>query len=426
MNHCRRIGAGRDDVSQITLMNFNGKRVLVVGLGVSGRAAVGLLKKKGAKVLTIDEKDGPKKFPLNDLNLIVTSPGVPWDHPQLKEARLRGIPVWGELELGWRFVKPYKTVAVTGTNGKTTTTALIGWLLKKAKRPTVVGGNIGTPLSRLAGRVNSKTFLVLEVSSYQLEAQRSFHPNVGLVLNITPDHLARHKTMSGYTAAKAQIFRNFTEGDVAVLNREDKWCRQIGKRLPAKKVFFPNPKLERLARSLRLRGRHNAENAMAASAAALAVGLSEKEIKRGLSTFQGVRHRQQLVRRWRGIDFVNDSKGTNVDSTLVALEAGCAPIYLILGGEDKGSPYTSLRPLIRQKVREILTIGEAHPKIVRDLKGTKPIVSLKKLDNAIAYAAKTAKAGDTVLLSPACASFDQYKNYEQRGEHFIRLVGKLK
>lgn len=400
--------------------------MLVVGLGVSGRAAVALLKKKGANVVTVDEKSGPRKFPLDNVDLIVTSPGVPWDHPELKKARVRGLPIWGELELGWRFARPSKTVAITGTNGKTTTTALIGWLLKKNRRPVVVGGNIGAPLSGLVDKMGPKTNLVLEVSSYQLESHQTFHPNVGLVLNITPDHLARHKTMAGYAQAKGKIFQHMRNSDVAVLNGQDSWCRKLGRPLKIKKVFFPNPKLKRLAKAVRLPGRHNLENAMAASAAALALGLSEHEIKRGLSTFQGVKHRIQLIRILRGVQYINDSKATNVDSTSVALEACTKPIHLILGGEHKGSPYTPLKALIKKKVREILTVGEAHPKILKDLKGVVPIVSCKTMGRAVKTAAASARAGDTVLLSPACASFDQYRNYEHRGDHFISLVSRLK
>jgi UDP-N-acetylmuramoylalanine--D-glutamate ligase len=406
-------------------MDLKGRTVLVVGLGVSGRAAVGLLKKKGARVVTVDEKNGPRKFPSN-VDLIVTSPGVPWDHPELKKARARGVPVWGELELGWRFVRPKNTIAVTGTNGKTTTTALIGWLLKKSRRPVVVGGNIGAPLSGLTQRINAKTFLVLEVSSYQLESQDSFHPNVGMILNVTPDHLKRHKTMARYAAAKARVFKNMTRHDVAVLNGKDAWCRRVSKSVRAKKVFFPSTKLMNLARSIKLPGRHNLENAMAASAAALAVGLTEKEIKAGLSSFKGVKHRIQPVRTWRGVHFINDSKATNVDSTLVALEACRRPLYLILGGEHKGTPYTPLKTLIKKKVKEILTIGEAASIVAKDLKGAAPIVSCKTMRGAVAYAAANAKPHDTVLLSPACASFDQYKNYEQRGDDFIGLVSRLR
>ncbi len=406
-------------------MNLKGKRVLVVGYGLSGRAAEKLLKKKGAKVLIVDEKNGPKKFPM-DVDLMVTSPGVPWDHAQLKKARAKKIPVWGELELGSRFVSPRKTIAITGTNGKTTTTALVGWLLKQARRPVVIGGNIGAPLTGLTHRINKKTVLVLEASSYQLEAQDSFHPNVALVLNLTPDHLKRHKTMAGYAAAKARIFRNMTKSDAAILNGSDKWCRGMGKKLRARKIFFPNPMLERLAVHIKLPGRHNLENAMAASAAALAVGLSPSEIKKGLATFKGVKHRIQHVRTWNGVEFINDSKATNVDSTLVALQASRGPLYLILGGEHKGTPYTPLRALVKKKVKQILTIGEAAPIVAKDLKGAAPVVSCKTMNGAVQYAAKHARKNDQVLLSPACASFDQYRNYEQRGDHFIDLVSRLK
>jgi UDP-N-acetylmuramoylalanine--D-glutamate ligase len=414
------------------------QRALVVGFGASGAAAANLLSKNSYHVTIVDERPrsalprsarllaGVKKFPLDKCDLIVTSPGVPWDHRELNRARKKGIPVWGELELGWRYTSAGKTIAITGTNGKTTTTSLIGWILKSARRPVAVGGNIGTPLSALAEKITPETFLVLEVSSYQLEASETFHPAVGVLLNLTPDHLARHKTMANYAKMKARMFRHSTPRDVAVLNKNDAWCRRIARGVNAKKVFFPSPVLKKLASNIRLPGQHNQENAMAAAAALLSVGLSPREIARGLSTFKGVKHRLQWVRALRGVTYINDSKGTNVDSTVVALKACEKPVILILGGEHKGSPYTPLIPLIRKKVKEILTIGEAHGEIVKDLKRAAPIVSCKTMDKAVAHAARTASSGDTVLLSPACASFDQYRNYEHRGDHFIGLVSKLK
>ncbi len=426
-------------------MMFNGKKVLVVGLGKSGLAAARLLRKRGARVFLTEQKlrsavkDLIKKIPAgvscemgshrffrSAFDLIVVSPGVPWDQPDLVRARKKGIPVWPELELGWRCVSPAQTIAITGTNGKTTTTALIGHVLEKAGRPVAVGGNIGRPLCEFSDQVTSKTFLVLEVSSYQLEGHETFHPNVGLVLNVTPDHLKRHGTMSRYTAAKGRVFANATPNDVAVLNRNDAWCRKIGKRTKARKVWFPSSSLKRLAQHIRLPGQHNLENAMAAVGALKAVGLSDAEIKSGLVSFKGVKHRIQFIATKKGVHYFNDSKGTNVDSTVVALKALTKPVILILGGQDKGSPYKPLIPLIKKKVRDILTIGEAHPLIARDLKGSAPITSCRTLENAIRTASEVARKGDSVLLSPACASFDQYKNFEERGDHFIKLVQRLK
>ncbi|MCB4756020.1 MAG: UDP-N-acetylmuramoyl-L-alanine--D-glutamate ligase [Elusimicrobia bacterium] len=426
-------------------MNLEGKNVLVVGLGISGAAAARLLLKKKAHVFITDQKSRKelgehlRKIPSRahietgshtllkkKFDLIVVSPGVPWRSPFLEKARGRGIPVWPELELAWRMVKPRRTVAITGTNGKTTTTALIGEILKKAGRLVVVGGNIGTPLSALVSKVTAKTDLVLEVSSYQLEGHQSFHPEVGAVLNVTPDHLARHRTMAGYAAAKRRLFLHATRSDVAILNRNDKWCRWIGRKSKARKIWFPTPSLLRVAASIRLPGRHNLENAMAAVAAVKALGLKESDIKKGLASFKGVKHRIQFIAKKKGVSYYNDSKGTNVDSTLVALKALPKPILLILGGEHKGSPYTPLIPLIKEKVRVLLTIGEAAPIIARDLRNAVPLISCRTLDRAVKTAGSGAQAGDVVLLSPACASFDQYRNYEERGDHFISLVRRLK
>jgi UDP-N-acetylmuramoylalanine--D-glutamate ligase len=423
---------------------FKDRAVLVIGAGKSGAAAARLLLKLKARVTLTDEKPaaqlrdalkglpsdirrrlGARRFVDRPYDLIVISPGVPWDHPELKKARDGGVTVWPELELGWRLARPYKTVAITGTNGKTTTTALLGHLLQTARRSVLVGGNIGTPLSALLPKITAKTYLVLEVSSYQLEAHQTFHPNVGLFLNLTPDHLARHKTMAGYAAAKARLFANFSPSDTAVLNGRDRWAKEIAGTLPSQIIFFPNPIDRRLARALRLPGAHNQENAMAASAAARALGLSAKQIKAGLSSFHGVAHRIEIVRERGGVLYINDSKATNVDSTLVALKSFRQKVILILGGEHKGAPYTPLKPLVRKGVRQILTIGEAAPLIAKDLKGAAPIFHAGTLERAVSEATRVAKRGDVVLLSPACASFDQFKNFEHRGDVFTRLVKGL-
>jgi UDP-N-acetylmuramoylalanine--D-glutamate ligase len=318
------------------------------------------------------------------------------------------------------------TVAITGTNGKTTTTALMGHLVKAAGWPVVVGGNIGTPLSALIHKVTQQTVLVLEVSSYQLEGHETFHPNVGVFLNLTPDHLERHPTMSEYAAAKARLFDFFDQADTAVLNGKDPWCRRVGKKIGGRKVWFPNQDLLKIARHIQLPGEHNLSNAMAAVGAARALGLKSKDIIRGLKTFKGVAHRLQIVKTLRGVTYVNDSKSTNVDSTLVAIKAFTKPTFLILGGRDKGAPYTPLIPYIKKTVTEILTIGEAAPKIAKDLKGVRPLVPCHTIDRALQYVHRAARPGDVVLLSPACASFDQYRNYEHRGDSFIQLVEKLR
>lgn len=423
---------------------LRGRRVLVVGLGKSGLAAARLLNKKKARVFITDQRSradlkdqlrrlpsgvrveaGSHQFLSRKFDLIVVSPGVDWNHAALKKARKNGVPVWPELELGWRFVKPRQTVAVTGTNGKTTTTALVAQIVKQAGRPVVCGGNIGTPLSDLIGEVTPRTTLVLEVSSYQLEAHQTFHPDVGVLLNITPDHLARHSTMERYAKAKARLFANAATSDTAVLNKKNAWCRRIGRTLSIRKSWFPSDELRLLALATPLLGEHNLENAMAAAAAGLALGLKASVIRQAIRSFRGVPHRLEPVTTINGVLYVNDSKATNVDSTVVAVKAIKPPLILILGGEHKGAPYTPLKPYVKRKVKEILTIGEAGPLIQKDLKGSAPIVPCGTLEKAVHHARETARKGDTVLLSPACASFDQYRNFEHRGQHFAKLVRKI-
>ncbi len=424
---------------------FRGKRALVIGLGKSGVAAARLLHQKKARVVVTDERPANElKEALSALpaslrvetgshasfakayDLIVVSPGVDWNLPFLVRARKKGVPVWPELELAWRCVRPYQTAAVTGTNGKTTTTALLGEILRKTGRPVVVGGNIGVPLSALARKISRRTFLVLEVSSYQLEGHQTFHPNVGAVLNVTPDHLGRHGTMRNYAAAKARLFRHFQTSDTAVLNRTDRWCRRIGGRLRAKKKWFPARDILSLASLIRLPGSHNLENAMAAVLMARALGVPRTAIAHGLRSFRGVPHRLQTVGTISGARYVNDSKSTNVDSSAVALRAFREPIILILGGRHKGSSYRPLRPLIKGRVRHVLTIGEAQREIARDLDGRVPLTPCGDLKRAVRLASRLARPGEVVLLSPACASFDQYRNFEERGRHFVRLVKGLR
>lgn len=423
------------------MKEIQGKTALVFGLGKSGLAAIDVLRQQGADVAAYDEKQKkelgdalaalPSGVPFVQdparvaFDLLINSPGVPWNHPLLIQSRRQGIPVWGELELAWRCIRPHKTVAITGTNGKTTTTALIGHILKEAGRPTVIGGNIGTPLCALINQIEENTFLVLEVSSYQLEGNDTFHPDVGVFLNLTADHLKRHGTMENYAKAKGRLFKNFTKDDTVVLNKNDKWCRLLGSKLKSKKKWFPDPRFKKIAEAIKLPGEHNLENAMAAVAAVQELGLKEMEIRRGLATFPGVAHRIQVVGEHQGVLYVNDSKSTNVDSTLVALKSMNRPTLLILGGQHKGSPYTPLVPYLKKTVKEILTIGESSRIISKDLKKTVPLTHCKTLDKAVHYASLMANRGDVVLLSPACASFDQFNNFEHRGDHFMRLVRSL-
>jgi UDP-N-acetylmuramoylalanine--D-glutamate ligase len=442
---------------------FQGRRICVVGLGKSGIAAARLLVRCGARVSMTDKRSrrelrawlrqlpsgvpcetGGHAWLARPWDLVVVSPGVPesiWS-PLTR----RGVPVWGELELAVRILEltgrwPRRAAAVTGTNGKTTTTAFLGTIFRAAGWRTVVAGNIGTPLSAVVESVNRDTALVLEVSSYQLETSFAFRPAAGAVLNITPDHLGRHQTMARYAATKFRLFANQSSRDGAVLNRRDAWCRRLVGHVPGTVAWFgPGAALDAVRNRLvcrlpgrqgawppprRLSGRHNLENALAAIGCARFLGAPAAAVDQALRTFPGVEHRLEEVRRWRGIRFINDSKATNVDSTAVALDALPGPLHVILGGEHKGAPYTPLRRRLVAKAKEVLLIGEAAPVIERDLKGSAPLVRCGDLKTAVAAAVRNAKPGETVLLSPACASFDQFDNFEQRGRVFKEAVAAL-
>lgn len=320
---------------------------------------------------------------------------------------------------------PSRSAAITGTNGKTTTTALLGAIFKAAGRPTVVAGNIGVPLCAVVNGVTPATALVLEVSSYQLETAEAFRPTVGAVLNVTPDHLARHGTLGAYAAVKFRLFQSQGRTDAAVLNAKDPWCRRWAASVPGKIYWFRDRMSGGWLAPQFLPGRHNIANACAAAACARALGVPRSVIAKTLATFRGVEHRLELVRLWRGVRFINDSKATNVDSTRVALESFSNPLYVILGGQDKGAPYAPLAPLLRKKAKSVFLIGEAAKKIERDLAGSVPLKRCETLARAVAQAAQTARPGDVVLLSPACASFDQFDNFEDRGRCFKDLVGAL-
>lgn len=426
-------------------MIFRGRNALVVGLGKSGLAAAKLLVRLGARVTISEIKPfsffkssiktipkslhvewGQKKFYRRGVDVVVTSPGVAWNHPELERFRKQGVEVLSEMELGWRVIKPECVIAVTGTNGKTTTTSLIGHLISSSGKKVLVGGNIGTPLCTLFPSVTPKTIVVLEVSSYQAETIDSFHPNISVFMNLTPDHLARHRTMSAYARAKARLLKNCNRHDVVIYNSKDAWCRKMVKVTKARKISFPSPTLISLGSNVNLLGTHNFENAMAASAAALEVGISKKDIVAGLKTFKPVRHRIEPVRTYQGVTYINDSKATNVDSTLVALQALDKPIFLILGGQHKGSSYKPLIKLVQKKVKRLLLIGEAAPIIKKELGGVVPLTVCHTLKKAVAVASIHAHDGDVVLLSPACASFDQFNNFEHRGDVFCKLVKLLR
>jgi UDP-N-acetylmuramoylalanine--D-glutamate ligase len=448
-------------------MNVNNQRVLVVGLGKSGVASALFLKARGARVTVSDSKPpdelqaaiptlldagiavetgghGERTFQGQDL--IVVSPGVPVDAPPLVQARSLGEKVIGEIELAARFF-PGKIVAITGSNGKTTTTTLAGEIIVAGGLSAVVGGNIGTPAISLVEGTRAETIAVLEVSSFQLETIETFRPRIAVVLNITPDHLDRHRTFDAYTDAKARIFENQQADDFAVLNADDPTCVKLASRTLAQvywfsrkkevqqgayvnagRVFFRNPKGQReimQVSEIPLKGSHNVENVLAATCVGALNGVEAGVIRQAVVTFKAVEHRLEHIATIQGVDYYNDSKATNVDATIKALESFPANIHLILGGKDKGSDYTVLNDLLRQRAKRVYTIGAAATKIESQIAGTVEIVHAETLENAVKRAAQSAKTGDIVLLAPACASFDQFRSYEHRGKVFKDAVRAL-
>jgi UDP-N-acetylmuramoylalanine--D-glutamate ligase len=375
-------------------------------------------------------------------DLIVPSPGVPAALPGLLAARGAKIPIWSEIELASHFLRG-KLIAVTGSNGKTTTTTLIGHILAGAGIPTIVAGNIGTPLISRVDDSGDDTITVAEVSSFQLEWIASFRPNVSVVLNVTPDHLDRHASFEEYGRAKLRIFENQTEHDWAVVNADDPvLARQspkrahlcgfsrtrdlpIGTYLRDGQVLFRDDRGETLLlhrSDIGLRGEHNVENVLAAASAAWLIGVPAAAIAAGVRSFPGVEHRLEFVADLGGVQFFNDSKATNVDATLKALDAFSGGLFVILGGKDKGSDYTPLIEPLQQRARLVLLIGAAAEKIQAQIGAGVPTLHAGTLDRAVALASERARPGDTVLLAPACASFDQFENYEHRGRVFKQLV----
>ena len=452
-------------------MELNGKRVLVVGLGKSGVASALFMKAQGAKVTVSDTKSGDElrnEIPLlldhgitvetgghgdrtfRGQDLIVVSPGVPVDAPPLMQARALGEAVIGEIELAAQFL-PGPVVAITGSNGKTTTTTLVGEIMTAAGFPALVGGNIGTPAISLAERARPDTVIVLEISSFQLETIQTFRPKVAVVLNVTPDHLDRHRTFEIYTEAKARVFENQQGSDFAVPNADDPTCVAMAGRTRAQVFWFSRQKEVQQGVWVRdrnivfrdgsgqreimqvseipLKGAHNLENVLAAACAGTLMGCAPEKIREAVRDFKAVEHRLEFVATIRGVDYYNDSKATNVDATIKALESFPANIHLILGGKDKGSDYTVLNDLLRQRVKRVYTIGAAAAKIeaqiVSSKNGGPEVVHAETLENAVRKGNAAAEPGDVVLLAPACASFDQFKSYEHRGKVFKEIVRAL-
>ncbi len=447
-------------------MDVRGKRVLVVGLGKSGIASAIFLQSQGARVTVSDSKSEAQlrqEIPLlldkgitvetghhgertfRDQDLIVVSPGVPFDQPQIEQARKQGIAVIGEIELAAQFVAGH-VIAITGSNGKTTTTSLCGDILKAGGKKTLVGGNIGTPAISFAEQADEETWSVLEISSFQLETIQRFRPEIAAILNITPDHLDRHGTFEKYAAAKERIFENQREQDFAILNADNEPCVEIARRVKSQvlwfsrqhevkrgafvredRIYFRDAKGEREimpVADMILKGAHNVENVLAAVCIGIAADVAPEQIRRAISQFKAVEHRLEFTASVRGVDYYNDSKATNVDATIKALESFSKGVHLILGGKDKGSPYTVLNDLLHERAKAVYTIGAAASKIEAEVKGVEVIHS-ETLENAVKLAAQKAVKGDIVLLAPACASFDQFQSYEHRGRVFKELVRKM-
>ncbi|MEO8382292.1 MAG: UDP-N-acetylmuramoyl-L-alanine--D-glutamate ligase [Acidobacteriota bacterium] len=435
-------------------------KTLIIGAAKSGVAAANFLAARRESVILADKAIQPslpyaldervqRAFGRDDAALldqvsqVVLSPGVPMTLPLLQEASSRGIPVLGEIELAYRHLEG-TVIAITGSNGKSTTTALIGEILKVAGRQPIVAGNIGEPLIAALDQERARNYVV-ELSSFQLEGVDTFRANVALLLNVTPDHMDRYATFDAYAAAKDRIFRNQQSGDTAIVNASERRDSSHAGgvrpwRFSASQVVEDGAWLDgdmmvmsvgseerRIPRtSLRLQGTANVENALAAWLAARAVGVSDADVQTAFGTFAGLPHRMVPVRDRNGVHWVNDSKGTNVDATLKSLEGFAAgSVLLILGGKDKAGEFERMRELVSAKAPIVLTIGSAADRIAAALQGATEIVAAGDLGKAVQWAGQNAKPGQTVLLSPACASFDQYRNFEHRGEHFEELVRAL-
>jgi UDP-N-acetylmuramoylalanine--D-glutamate ligase len=445
---------------------LRGKRVLVVGLARTGVATALFCAARGANVTATDarteneigdaiaplrtagvslELGGHRENAFLEQDLIVPSPGVPADAPLLQAARAKGVAIWSEVELAGRFLEG-RLIGITGSNGKTTTTSLIEHILKGAGFSAILAGNIGTPLISRVEQTSDNTITVLELSSFQLELIETFRPNISVFLNLTPDHLDRHHTLEEYGRAKARIFENQTKADSAVLNADDPATTSLAPTKPRvfwfsrkppavqgafvreNEIIFRNGGEEEVVLSLQeipLPGAHNVENVLAAVAATRLAGAEPTAIAKGVRSFAGVEHRLEFVAEVGGVRYYNDSKATNVDAALKALDSFPGRILILLGGKDKGSDYAALQRPLREKAILALLIGAAAEKIEKQITGSVAIEHAGTIERAVEIASHAARRGDVVLLAPACASFDQFQNYEHRGRVFKELVHQL-
>ena len=450
-------------------MDLKNKRVLVVGLGKSGLSAAMFLRAQGARVTVSDtrsavalekeipalleagimvESGGHGLLTFRRQDLIVVSPGVPMDTPEVKQVVAFGLPVIGELELASRYLQG-RVVAITGSNGKTTTTTLVGKIFANAGLATLVGGNIGLPVIDLVAKSTESTVSVLEVSSFQLETVEEFHPWIAVILNITPDHLDRHGSFEIYAAAKERIFARQDTNDFLVLNADDRVTQMSAARAKSQVFWFSGTKAVRRGAFVRdgvivwiekeggvtepvmpvaeipLKGAHNVENVLAAVCTARLAKIPAESVRTSVAGFRAVEHRLELVRKFNEVEYYNDSKATNVDAAMKAVASFSGGIHLILGGKDKDSDYGTMADLLKKRVKIVYTVGSAAEKIERQLHGVVKMVAAQTIQMAVAKAAKAAAPGDVVLLSPACSSFDQFENYEHRGRVFRQSVMEL-
>jgi UDP-N-acetylmuramoylalanine--D-glutamate ligase len=442
---------------------LRGKHVLVIGLARTGIATARFCAEHGATVTATDthseselgaealslreegvtlELGAHPETALPHQDLVIPSPGVPADAPLLRSAREKNITVWSEIELADRFLDG-RLIGITGSNGKTTTTSLVHHILRVAGFSAMVAGNIGTPLISRVALSSDDTITVAELSSFQLELIETFHADIAVLLNLTPDHLDRHKTMEAYAAAKSRLFENQTKMDFAVLNADDPAATRLAPKRPqlywfSRKrevlqgaylrgeeiVFRTSKQVEVLLKreEISLPGAHNLENVLAAVTAARLEGAPASAVREAVRTFPGVEHRLEFVAEIGGVRYYNDSKATNVDAALKALEAFPGRVLIILGGKDKGSDYSLLQPALRERSVLALLIGAAAEKIEQQVVGSVALERAGTLERAVEIASQAARRGDVVLLAPACASFDQFENYEHRGRVFKELI----
>ena len=452
-------------------MNFEGKKVLVCGMARSGVSAAQCLYELGARVTISDSKaeeklaealqplegmdirrclgDQAQPADLESYDLAVTSPGIPMQAPILRAVQAAGVPLIGELELGAQ-VSRAPLYAVTGTNGKTTTTTLIGEIFRNLGKTTYVVGNIGYPFTACALRCGEEDVAVAEVSSFQLETISTFHPHIAVMCNITEDHLNRHGTMEEYIRVKERIFENMGQGDYAVLNLDDPIVRGMAERIPCAPAFFSrrqevetgaylegeevvfslNGHKKRVLRAdeIRIPGEHNLENALAATALTMLAGVPAPVVRHTLKTFPGVEHRIETVRTVEGVTYINDSKGPNVDASIRAVRAMKVPTVLLAGGYDKHTDFLPLaREILASKIHTVVVLGDTAEQIERALRavGFESILHAKTFEEAVLLARSCAREGENVLLSPACASFDMFQDYEERGRVFKEIVSRL-